>query len=344
MKQHRIDDPAEIDATSIAAHVSAGSRVIVQYSKPGYCTQHLESLNALARIHKRNLEIRFYGHYSSGFDASVLRSIPDVQSLSVDCLMSASNLNALSCIHELKELSLGVYDLDDKNILTKCDLGSVEDLALGSTRSGSIDLSVLAGCKKLARLHTSGHTKNITTVCTLHGLKNLTLSQIKRKDDVAFVSDMPQLLSLRILLGGRTSFTHIAPANLESLEIIRVQGLEDVGDLGRFEKLESVRIEDQIKLRCITFGRNPRLRDVRIINCKTLEQITGVSALKSLVHMRLYGTAIPYESFISNGVPASLKTLAFYTTKSKRDAEIRADLASRGFREFSEPSGCAQGN
>src|SRR5687767_53877 len=103
MKQCRINDPAEIDADSIAAEIAAGSRVIVQYSKPSYDKRQLASLNALAKVHGRNLEIRFYGHYSLVFDASVLSSIPDAQSLSIDCLMSASNLDAISQIRSLKE-------------------------------------------------------------------------------------------------------------------------------------------------------------------------------------------------------------------------------------------------
>jgi hypothetical protein len=335
MKQHRIDASEDINPVSIAKHIEAGERVIVQYSKSCYSAQQLALLNQLAKSFGRSFEIRFYGHYSEVFDASVLRLIPDARCVSIDCLLEASNLEALSSIRNLVELSLGVFELTDPDVLSYCNLPSLKVLSLGDTRKSNIDLRHLSTCVDLERLHTTGHIKNISTVCRLPFLRALSLSSIKKKDDIDFVSSIPTLKSLRIILGGRASIAQVTSPQLESLEVIRVQGLEDVGDLGRFENLESMLIEDQIKLAGIKVGPNSRLMDMKIINCKTLETIAGIDGLEMLSSLRVYKTAIDYDRFVAGSLPSSLETFAFYTGKSKRDSEIRLDLEKRGFLEYS---------
>jgi hypothetical protein len=295
MRQHRIDGSEDINPVSIAKHIDAGERVIVQFSKGCYSAQQLTLLNQLAKNHGRSFEIRFYGHYSEVFDASVLQWIPDAQCVSIDCLMKASNLEALSKIQTLVELSLGVFDLE--------------------------------------RIHTTGHTRHISTICSLPLLRDLSLSSIKKNDDIEFVSSIPTLKTLRLILGGRASIAQLASTQLESLEISRVQGLEDIGDLGRFENLERMLIRDQIRLANIKVGPNSRLIDMNIVNCKTLETIAGIGELKALSSLQVYKTAIDYEKLVTGSMPSSLKAFAFYTGKSKRDAEIRMDLEKRGFHE-----------
>lgn len=334
MKQNRIESPHEVSEDQISKHINAGERVIVQFSKSGYSAQQLAMLNELAKRHGRNFEIRFYGHYSEIFDASVLRLIPNAQSVSIDCLMQASNLDALSLLHNLVELSLGVFELDNPDILSLCNIPTLKALSLGGAKKCNIDFSHLSKCVSLEQIHTTGHTKNISTFCDLPLLQSLSLSSIKRNEDIGFVSRIPRLKTLRLILGGRTSIAQVNSAQLQELDIIRVQGLEDVGDIGRFENLERLLIEDQIRLTGIKVGPNPRLVDMKVLNCKTLEVISGFGCLKALSSLRIYKTAIDYERFIAGSIPDSLGTFAFYTGKNKRDSEIRQELDRKGFHEF----------
>lgn len=306
MKQHRIDGSEDINPVSIAKHIDAGERVIVQYSKSGYSAQQLTLLNQLAKNYGRSFEIRFYGHYSEVFDASVLQLIPDAQCVSIDCLMEASNLEALSSLRNLVELSLGVFELKDPDVLSYCNLPYLKALSLGDTRKCNIDFRHLSKCVDLERFHTTGHTKNISTICSLPVLKGLSLSSIKKKESIDFVSSIPTLKTLRLILGGRASIAQVTSTQLESLEVIRVQGLEDLGNLGRFENLERLLIEDQIRLAEVKVGPNSRLIDMKIINCKTLETIAGIEDLKRLSSLRIYKTAIDYESFVAGFMPSSL--------------------------------------
>ncbi len=339
MKYHRIDNPTSINPIEIEREIEQGNRVVVQFSQLSYTETLLGELNNLARSCKRNLEIRFYGHGSLGFDASVLKFIPNASSVSLDCLTKIRNLDALSALTNLKEFSLGVFELDEKDVLSNSTIQSVESLTLGGTRKANIDLSYLSGYKELRRFHTTGHTKYIDSITNLPRLASLSLSQVKNNVSLEFVSNMLHLNELRIILGGRTSISNVYGKELKKLEVIRVRGLEDLGDIGRFQNLETFLVEDQIKISQIKFGPNPSLKNIKILNCKSLTDIHGISSLKSLEQLRIYQTSVSYEQFISEEMPQSLRVLAFYTEKTKRDDEIRKDLASRGYKEFPLNSG-----
>ncbi len=279
------------------------------------------------------MEIRFYGHYFEVFDASVLQFLPDVQCILLDCLTKAVNLEALSNLHSLAELALGVFELENPDILSYCNLPTLKVLSVGTTRKCNIDFRHLAKCVDLEQFHTTGQTKNISTICNLPLLSDLTLSSMTKKDDIEFVCQIPALKKLRFMLGGRTSIAQVTAPLLETLKVIRVQGLEDLGDIGRFENLARLLIEDQIRVAGIKVGPNPRLADMTVFNCKTLEKFSGVEGLQGLSSLRIYKTAIDYESFVTGPMPGKLKIFEFHTGKIKRDAEIRADLEKRGFHE-----------
>jgi hypothetical protein len=334
MKELRINDPESIDPDVIAHHAGAGTRVVVQFSRKGYQHSQLETLNHLASRLGTNLEIRFFGHYSEGFNASLLRWLPEVRCLSLDCLRRAENLVEVSRLRNLAEFRLGVFDLDEPDVIAYCNSHQLRSLVLGDTRRSNIELAHIVRCRNLESFHTTGHTRNIDAICGLARLSNLSLSSIKRSNDLGFVSGVPSLKSLRVLLGGRESIAPLEAPGLESLEVIRVQGLLDVGEIGRFGSLRTFLLEDQLRIRKLALGPNPQLEDVKIINCKGLASITGLHGLDRLKQLRIFRTALDYDQFAALPMPRSLETLAFYTGKLRRDAEIQADLRGKGFREF----------
>jgi hypothetical protein len=331
MKFERITDPDRIDPIKVDSLIAEGFHIIVQYSSPIYDQSTLDAINAIARKHTHNLEIRFYGHYSSGFDASVLKFIPEVRHLSIDCLHKVTNLVKLSHLKKLRELSLGVYELEENDILSLESLWSLESLRLGDTRNSRIDLSHLSGYTGLKHLCTSGHTKNIQSISSLPQLQKLTLASIKKKDEISFVSNIQNLTNLTISLGGRISISEIQAPSLTDLNIIRVRGLEELGDLGRFPNLERFWMEDQIKVNQVRFRNNASLNEIKIFNCKTLRGICGLETLCSLEHLRIIQTAIDYREFINTEFPSTLTCFAFYTNKVRVDDEISKDLESRGY-------------
>lgn len=331
VRRYSIDGFTLPDSAIIAARVAAGERVVVQFGRSGYTDEQLAELNQLAQLHGRDLEIRFYGHYGEVFDGAVLRRLPDAMCVSLDCLTHACNLDTLSHIEDLQELRLGVFELDVSEVLAYCNPNSMKKLSLGETRKRNIDLSNLARFEALESLHSTGETKNITSICELPLLQDLSLSSFRKKDDITFVSHLAQLVSLRLMLGGRANISALVAPALESLEVVRVQGLEDLGDLKRFERLRHLKVEDQLRLTSIRVAPNPALQDIAILNCKNFQRIEGLDALPVLSSLRYYQTAVDYEVLINGALPAALAHVAFYTGKSRRDDDIAKDLQRRGF-------------
>lgn len=331
MRQLRIDGFAPLDHAIIAAHVAAGGRAIVQFGQRGYTDEHLAELNKLASLHGRSLEIRFYSHGRDGFDGTILQRLPNAKRLAIDCLSHARNLDALSHVNELEELHLGVFELEDANVLSHCNSASMKVLSLGETRKRNIDLGWLARFRALESFHSTGETNDIGMICDLPLLRHLSLSSFRNKDDIAFISNLVRLESLRIMLGGRSSIAELTAPELESLEVVRVRGLEELGDCARFPRLRRLRVEDQLQLTAIRASPNRALENLAIINCKNFERIDGLADLPALSTLYLFQTAVNYSTLMDGLLPASLARLDFYTGKSRRDGEIAADLQRRGF-------------
>jgi len=333
MWQHRITDPELLDRAEIAALLQPGHRVIVQFSRPGYTPGMLQELNGFAQDFGRDFEIRFYGHGHTGFDASVLVHIPNAVSLSLDCLRSAKNLGTLSVLTSLKECSLGIFELDDPGILSLPVLHAVERMTISETRRKDVDLQGLRSCTGLSYLHVTGQRRNLAVVGDLPRLRSLSLSQMGKDVDLSFVARIAGLENLRLIVGGRSAIDDITGDALRNLHIIRVRGLESVGDLRRFPRLERLMVEDQIRIAAITCPDGGRLKGLFVNNCKTLMSLPGLASLPMLEHLNVYQTAIDYDALLAAGLPAALRVFGFYTGRARIDHRIRADLDRRGFAE-----------
>ncbi|MEO6851960.1 MAG: hypothetical protein ABI203_05055, partial [Mucilaginibacter sp.] len=141
--------------------------------------------------------------------------------------------------------------------------------------------------------------------------------------------------TLSIILGGRDNINEIGENKIENLDIIWVRGFNDLSSLKNFKYLKELQVEDEIKLQEIEFPRLDYLHDVKILNCKTLKSIKGLENLKALEGLRISQPMMGFDDFIAGTFPKSLKTLAFYTWKSKQDKIIRKRLDELGYVEFS---------
>ena len=327
----RIHNPASIDGAALRAAIAADGHVIVQFGEHFDARPLLADLDALAAGCGAALEIRFYGYHLTPFDAAILRALPHAASLSLDCHTSAVNLDTLGELRHLKRLQLGVYDMQEHDILALENLRGLEYLSLGETRKANIDLAPLRHWPQLAQLHTTGHTKNIAAITALPALTKLSLSQVKSKDEVDFINAMPALARLRFILGGRSSIAHVTAPWLEELEVVRVRGLEELGELGRFPRLRRLSVEDQIKVKDIRLGANPALEWLVLRNCKTLESLRGLATLPALHNLAVHLTQLDIDALLAAGLPATLRQLTLATGKRKRDAQIETRLSALGY-------------
>ena len=325
-----IQNPEQLDPAAIGAAIAAGRQVLVQFDTLGEPGPLLPELDLLAATHGTALTIRIYGYDPRVFDTHILRALPHVASLSIDCHRNALHLETLGELRPLRRLSLGVYELAQADILQLENLHGLEHLHLGESAKNNIDLAPLQHYTQLSLLSIEGHATRIATLASLPALRRLSLFRIKNKLALDFIAGLARLEQLRLQLGGRESIREIVAPQLNKLEIIRVRGLEDLGDLGRFPLLRRLWVEDQIKLTQLDVGGNPLLEQLHLLTCKGLERLDGLSGLEALGQLIVSETGLDIDALLAQGLPAALSNMRFRTGKVKRDDEIAAMLALTG--------------
>lgn len=329
-QQLRINNPKVIKKEYIESNIKSGKHVIVQFSENVYDETILSDLNEICARNDESLGVRFYGHYSSIFDCDVLQKISDVKGLYLDCLQDVRNIHNLESLKHILMLSLDIHNFDETEILKYSNLYGLNTLIISGVKK-AINLEYLSEYRNLTALIVSGKMKNIEKIGSAIELKFLSLNSIS-KSSISFVNELKKLKTLKFILGGRENLSEIAENEIENLEIIRVRGFSDISAISKFKKLKELLIEDQARLLSITFQSElENLESLRIVNCKNLSNFKGLENLPSLKELTIYKTSIDFNTFISQERPKSLKSLNFYTTKSKLDKEIEETLSSLGY-------------
>jgi hypothetical protein len=164
-------------------------------------------------------------------------------------------------------------------------------------------------------------------------LEYLGLNSIS-KVKLNFVNKLKKLKSLHFVLGGRENLDEIEENEIETLEIIRVRAFNSFKNISNFKKLKNLLIEDQIQLTELHFDKEiSTLADFKLINCKTFKSLSGLEKLSGLKQLRIYKTEINFDEFIQQQFPKSLDILAFYTSKTKIDKEIKKKLLKLGYKD-----------
>lgn len=329
-----INNPEELDRVQIKQNLLDGNQVIVQFSHPDFYTSILEEVDELCARLDENFGVRFYGHYSLSFDARTLLRIPHVKMLHLNSLVQAHNTETLAMLEQLYSLNLGIHELENSEILGIESLRSLRDLVIMSDKK-ILNLQYFNEFSHLEQLHIGGKVKNLEAIGNLEGLNYLALHSIS-KLPLHFINRLKKLKYLRILLGGREHIQEIEENEIDHLEICRIRGFHDLGNISNFRALTSLKIEDQAGLREIAFDRGMEaLQEISISNCKGLECLSGMEQLPSLLKLRIFKTAIDFDSFIGQKLPSALSEFEFITSKSKVDQEIQDSLFKLGFRKWS---------
>ena len=331
----RVTDPVAIDNEHVKSLFAERGAVAIQFSKPPYSKAVLRDIDALCKVHKEALEVRFYGHYSVDFDCAVLREVPSAMNVSIDCMQKAHNVDVLGEMGSLKMLSLGIDEMNFPNVLALPSLQGLVELRLGETKAHPVALDPLAQYKELRSLTIAGQSKGIEHLGLSPSVQELYLSRIKKSVGLEFTNAMSGLRSLRILLGGRSDIHEVKHPTLKKLEVVRVMGFETIR-LDSFPSLEELKIEDQIRLRSIDFtGTASNLREVWLLNCKSLDSLDGFAELPRIEHLRASRTALDFDKLVGGGIPNTLRIFAFYDRSNSKTKAIRCRLDKLGYKEYS---------
>lgn len=198
----------------------------LQTSEP-FPEESIEKLNDKLFRYRPDIEFRVFGFYGKVCDLSFAEKLSFVSRFSADCLKNAVNVESVSSMKNLEELSIGILNLENLNFLGSVS-GKLKKLALWKTKQKKLDLSALRRFTDLETLRPEGHTKNIESLSKLGNLQELTLRSVT-VSDLNFLVDLEKLWSFALKLGGTTDLSALTEVkNLKYLEIWQVRNLCDI--------------------------------------------------------------------------------------------------------------------
>jgi hypothetical protein len=329
----RFNNQQNIDEEQLAAIIASNKSIpVIQFSEQSaYDGRVLGILNNLCQRFGAKIQVRFYGHYGGEFDCHWLRQIPEVRSLAIDCLMHAANIDDLNQLHNLEELTFGVYEADLPRLLEMSSLAGLRKLVLVDNRRNNIDLAPLATFSCMENLTLCGHTHHIEALANVGSIRRLALNQIRKNVRLDFIRSMSGLEALSIMLGGRLNLDEVSNERIADLHVIRVRGLEKI-NLEGFPSLVGLHVEDQLQIKTLGLEPATKLRRLTIFNCKQLHVLAGIQVLGQLEHLWLGRTSIDPGKFLAL-LPKALRAVSLSGYGSKRDQVLKERLRSLGYAE-----------
>lgn len=326
----RIVDPRSVSPAEVAAACASRDGIVIQFSRPeAYSTKILQHVNEACRLAGNRLQVRFYGHYGTHFDAVVLRQLPDVRDLAVDCLRHIDNEEEIGRLPLLERLVFGVFEMDRPDFLRSLNLGQLTRLVLVENRQRNIDLKPLGQCRSLEDLFVNGHAKGIAEVANLPLLRRLTLSAYAKANSLHFIGAIENLAQLTLILGGRSQIDDLTSESLAMLQILRVRGLATLGDLSRLPALAALRVEDQAQLAAVDFS-GADLERIWLFNCKTLSALHGLEGQCRLREFFASRVALDLDWLRDRDWPPSATSVRLFSGSKKWNDAAEAQLANRG--------------
>ncbi|MBN1475034.1 MAG: hypothetical protein JW914_10485 [Syntrophaceae bacterium] len=282
-----------------------------------------------------DIEIRIFGHYSEKCDLSVLKNIPNVKKLSVDCLMNASNVDTLDQLNNLEKLSVGIYSLENFSFLYSLP-NTLTSLFLGTTKSKKPSLNNLRRFTNLKELYIEGQQKDIEAVGALKSLEKLTLRSVSPKD-ISFIAELKKLWSLDIKLGGIKDFNPIKGlANLKYLELWQVRDLSNISFISTLSGLQCLFMQSLRNVKSLPdLSGLTQLRRVYLENMKGLHDISGVlraPALEEYIHVCAENMSPEqYEKVLEI---KTLKSALFLFGSDKKNIKMEKMMNLKGINEY----------
>lgn len=329
-------DFANINQQRIAESAAKGQTSRIQFSEASYSPALLEQIDGLCNLYGHRVKVRFFGHRKTVFDAEILRYLPSVQNLAIDCMDSIENEDRIAKLEHLRRFSFQVQNLDRPQFLSALNTDSLEALTLMGTRKNGLDLTALGGAHRLRKLTLEGHRKGIEHLTGARLLEQLTLWGQPKAQSLAFVSDLAALRFLGIIRGGRETLDDLRHDTLRFLKITWVNGLRDLGPIQRFKKLDGLLVSDQIRLGSIDLT-GSSIKLLGLDNCKLLKELVGMDYLVELEQFSAVRTALLLDWLRDRTWPTSLHVLRLLSSNRKWNDATRVKLARLGYEELGEP-------
>ena len=321
--------------TSVA-HQLADDRSVktIQFSEPK-TARTFRILNDEVLCRRNDIEIRAFGFYGTVCDISFARLLPNVQRLSLDCLMEAQFVDCVCELEYLRALGVGIFELKSFEFLNDIQ-PQLEELNLGATRSKKPDLSPLHRFCKLRELYIEGQSKNIEVLSHLTNLEDVTLRSITTKD-ISYLTPLTKMWSLDVKLGGIRDLSLAGSMpGIKYLELWQVMGLADIGFISTMIGLQNLHLQSLSRVSIMPDLRAlSALRRIYLDNMKGLTDISSLEhapALEEFIHVSASNMNLSdYEPLLRN---PSLRRASAGFGSDKRNCEFEAILRAKQIEEF----------
>ena len=270
------------NAEEIEALASREELKEIQFSESPDRTA-LETLELRILRHRPDYEVRFYGFYREKCDLRMLRHIPSVTNLVVNCLQGeVEGIEQIGQLKHLVSLKIGVESLQSLAFLEQLP-PILEVLYLEEAKSKNLNLSVLRRFSRLRRLYLERHHKELHVVGELSRLEELVLRSIT-VPTLCFLGSLQNLRLLDIKLGGTTNLEVLPKlSNVSHLEIWQVRKLADLDYVAQMPNLEILYLQDLPNVtRLPSFATMRRLKEVHLHHLIGLTDITSIAEAPTL--------------------------------------------------------------
>jgi hypothetical protein len=293
-------------------------------------------LNAELFSRRPDIELRAYGFFNEVCDLSFLERMSNVRQLSVNCLQTVTNIEALGSMPQLDALTVGVYSPNSFDFLKLLPAEQIHTLALEATESKKPEVSALSRFTNLKKLYLEGHQKGIEAIGKLPGIEDLTLRSFS-KIDLTILRSLPRLASLDIKLGGTLDLSPISDmSQIKYLELWQIKGLSDIRVISTLTGVQYLFLQTLINVKSLPdLSALTALRRVYLDTMKGLEDISALATAPALEELYFFG--IKYASADDHAwlmtLPA-LKAIGLYYASVADTGRSRELAEAHGIQKY----------
>ena len=211
---------------------------VMQHSMPVTADTY-RLLNDVVFSVRPDVQLRVYAHYSTPCVLGFAPLMTNVRNFSADCLMQASNVDAVTEMEHLDALSIGILSLDNFDFLSRVTT-TITSLSLSQTKSKKPKLSYLKRFPALKALYLEAQQNDIDVLGGLTKLEDLTLRSVSLPD-LKCLSPLQSLRSLDLKLGGIRSFQGIeGKSEIRYLELWQIRDVRSAEVIATLPGLQNV--------------------------------------------------------------------------------------------------------
>lgn len=295
--------------------------------------QALKLVNDIILTERSDIQFRVYGFYGIECNLKFLENLTNIVNLSIGEInsISVNNIDALSCITNLKSLRICFDELKDISFLANLS-PNIINLMLGTgIQNSHLDFSIIERFQFLETLFIYKINNGYSILKKMNRLKKLTINSSNIREFTFLKETNINTLSLGMMRNCDCS-TLNGNEKINQLELYSLNGLDDLSILSELPKLEGGFIAQNNRIERIPELR--KCKDIKILildRIKKLSDISELAFVPNVERIEIYQAKLvdllSIEEILKN---PSLKSFRCTTGSMKKDRQIKELIEEYG--------------